>query len=210
MIFLLSTKPGSDMSYGMNLETEKLVEMAKEGNENAMRILYDTHRQRIFNLAYGYTRNPEEAEDVLQETFFKAFTSLRKNRLNDNRVFPSWLYRIGINTSITLVKKRSRTRSQPIDDKDTFSQRETIHPQPTPEDNTLQAEMESRIQGAVAKLAPKQRMIFTLKHFQQMKIREIAESLHCSEGNVKQQLHRAVNRLRRELRPQFDEVNHGL
>ena len=161
----------------MNVEIEKLVELAKEGSENAMKILYDTHRQRIFNLAYSYTRNVEEAEDVMQETFFKAFVSLRKNKLNENRVFPSWLYRIGINTAITLVKKHGRMKSQSIESDSDFAQIEALHPHPTPEETTLKAEMEACVQDAVAKLAPKQRMIFTLKHFQQMKIREIEQQL---------------------------------
>lgn len=196
------------MSLDMTVEVEKLVQEAKEGRVSAMKTLYDHHKERIMRLAFSYTRNMEDAEEVLQETFTKAFLALKKNKLRENRSFSSWLYRIGINASLDLVKKRGKI---PLDHFDPES-----HPQVkedderSPEQQSLQSEMTDLIDQALEYLSPNQRLIFTMKHSQHMKIREIAGCLSCSEGNVKQQLFRAVHRLQRHLKPYLRETNYEM
>jgi RNA polymerase sigma-70 factor (ECF subfamily) len=196
------------MSLGMTVELEKLVRMAKEGDVPAMRSLYDENKERILKLALGYSRNMEDAEEILQETFAKAFVALKKNKLRNNRSFPFWLNRIGINTSLDLVKKRAKVQLEKIDADQTISEEHCGGS--TPEQESIREETGLLIEQALQILSPKQRVIFTMKHFQHLKIREIAESLGCSEGNIKQQLFRAVRRLKSHLEPRFMEVKNGL
>lgn len=194
------------MSLDMTVDIEKLVHEAKEGRVSAMRTLYDHHRERIMKLALSYTRNMEDAEEVLQETFAKAFIALKKDKLKENRSFSSWLYRIGINASLDLVKKRGKMRVEELDDN--VHPVEDDHPGRTPEQQSIRMEMAEVLDRALEILSPNQRLIFTMKHFQYLKIREIAGHLGCSEGNVKQQLFRAVHRLQHQLKPYIEEAGH--
>jgi RNA polymerase sigma-70 factor (ECF subfamily) len=191
----------------MNADMEETVQLAKEGNRNAMKILYNSHRKQILFLAYKYVRNLEDAEEILQDTFTKAYIALKKNKLKENNHFSSWLYRIGINVSLDLLRKQKKQITEPAEEK--HLQQPDVSPA-TPEQESLRLEMKQKIDQAICKLAPKQRMIFTLKHFQHLKIREIASHLQCSEGNVKKQLFRAVNTLKRELKPDFLERAHDM
>jgi RNA polymerase sigma-70 factor (ECF subfamily) len=192
----------------MTVEIEKIVQQAKEGRVSAMRTLYDHHKQRIMRLAFSYTRNMEDAEEVLQETFTKAFLALQKNKLKENQRFSSWLYRIGINASLDLVKKRGKIRTEDLDPDVHHSGPETTDR--SPEEQSVRREMEDVLDRALEFLSPNQRLIFTMKHFQHMKIREIAGCLGCSEGNVKQQLFRAVNRLQRKIKPYLQEARYEM
>jgi len=196
------------MSLYMTVEMEKLVNLAKEGNIGAMRTLYDNHRVRILNLGFSYARNREDAEEILQETFAKAFMALQKNKLKENKSFPSWLYRIGINASLDLVKKRGKIKLENLESSLNL-QGDTLT-ETTPEEITLREEISQKITEAVECLSPKQRMIFTMKHYQHLKIREIAQYMQCSEGNVKKQLFRAVHMLKRELKPHLREASHEM
>lgn len=193
------------MSLYMTVEMEKLVNLAKEGNISAMRRLYDQNRARILKLAYSYARNREDAEEILQDTFAKAFFALQKNKLKENKSFSSWLYRIGIHASLDLIKKRGKIKLENLES--SLNQNRSISTDLTPEDLTLLSERSQKISNAVECLSAKQRMIFTLKHFQQLKIREIAQHLECSEGNVKKQLFRAIQVLKKELKPYLMEAD---
>jgi RNA polymerase sigma-70 factor (ECF subfamily) len=196
------------MSLDMTIEVEQLVQQAKEGQISAMKVLYDYHRERIMKLAFSYTRNMEDAEEVLQETFAKAFIALKKNKLKENRSFSSWLYRIGINSSLDLVKKRGKIRVENFNPDLHHSPQESLGN--TPEQQSIRLEMAQVLDQALHFLSPNQRLIFTMKHFQHLKIREIAGHLGCSEGNVKQQLFRAVHRLKRHLGPYLQEARHEM
>jgi len=196
------------MSYYMNADMEQTVQLAKEGNRNAMKILYDNHRKQILHLAYKYVRNLEDAEEILQDTFTKAYIALKKNKLKENNHFPSWLYRIGINSALDMLRKQKKQVTEYPEE--CLQRQQSDSAPPTPEQESLRLEMSQKIDQAIQKLAPKQRMIFTLKHFQHLKIREIASHLQCSEGNVKKQLFRAVNTLKKELKPGFTEKTHDM
>lgn len=196
------------MSLSMIDETEELVEKAKEGHVGAMRTLYESNREKILRLALSYTRNLDDAEEILQDTFAKAFIGLKKNKLKQNGSFPAWLYRIGINTSLDQLKKNKKARYE------NYKESEHIHhgssPVRTPEEEVFRTEITQRLNQSLAFLSPQQRLIFTMKHFQQFKIREIAAHLDCSEGNVKQQLFRAIRRLKNNLLPCVLEANNDM
>jgi len=176
----------------------RIVVLAKTGNENAMKQLYDMNKEKIMNLALGYTRNREDAEEILHDTFITAFSALRKNKIKDPEKFPSWLYRIGMNTSIDYLRREKKHRFSELGDTNVQDHSSSGI---DPEKDIITREKELKMNRAILALSPRQRLIFTLKHHQQMKIREIAAHLKCSEGNIKTQLFRAVRVLRSELDP---------
>ena len=190
------------MSISMEERIGRIVDLAKTGNNNAMKQLYTMNREKIMNLAFRYTRNREDAEEILHDTFITAFSELKKNKLKEPQKFPSWLYRIGMNTSIDFLRKEKKHRSANIEENNLP---DNISSGTDPEKEIIDNEQERKINNAISTLPPRQRMIFTLKHQQQMKIREIADTLNCSEGNIKTQLFRAVRTLRSELVPTLSE-----
>ena len=94
------------------------VALAKAGDRQAMHELYERNRSRIFNLAYRYVKNVPDAEDILQDTFVKAFTSLHKCQLNENSYFATWLYRIAVNCAMDHFRSRRRRDEQAVQQKD--------------------------------------------------------------------------------------------
>lgn len=186
----------------MEERIDRIVDLAIAGNNNAMKTLYNMNREKIMNLALRYTRNREDAEEILHDTFITAFSALQRNKLKEAQKFHSWLYRIGMNTSIDFLRREKKHRYTDIDNNNL---QDKSRSGADPEKKIINKEKQERITKAISTLSPRQRMIFTLKHHQQMKIREIATSLNCSEGNVKTQLFRAVRTLRSELKPSLTE-----
>ncbi len=190
--------------------TEKaIVQSAQEGNTEAFRMLFEENRKRIFALAYQYTRNTEDAEDILQETFIKTYNHLNKYKLENDANFSSWIYRIGINCSIDYIRRKK-------DKRDKYSDWNKLEPtlpddkNSNPEHSAGLGELRRVISSLVEGLSPRQRMVFILKHYQQLSIKEIAEHLECSEGSVKKQLFRAISAIKNPLKKHLWEKDYGL
>ncbi len=189
--------------------TEKdIVQSAQEGNTEAFRMLFEENRKRIFALAYQYTKNKEDAEDILQETFIKTYNYLEKYKVENESSFSSWIYRIGINCSIDYLR-RKKHKKEDYSDWDKWEK--TIpSEQSNPEHTVGEDQLREKISSLVEGLSPRQRMVFILKHYQQYSIKEIAEYLDCSEGSVKKQLFRAVSAIKNPLKKYLWEKDYGL
>lgn len=180
---------------GINEEL-KLVEAAKRGDSFAMKKLYENNYSSVCRLAGRYTGNREDAEDIVQDVFIKAFNSLDKFRfVNEQSSFGGWVYRICINLSLNYVKKRKR-----VADSDNSKGSEPVSDDRSPDVIYRDSEIERSINRAMENLSPKQKMIFVLKHFEGLKISEIAEKMECSVGSVKKQLFRSTEKLQRVLK----------
>ena len=175
-----------------------LVQAAQAGNRVAERELYDRNRSRIFALAYQYAKNREDAEDILQETFIKAFRGLHTFRVDGETSFASWLFRVGINCSIDFLRRHKARRAELGEEALVAVPAES--PGSDPEREQARRELRRRIDLALSDLSPKQRMVFLLKHDQQFSIREIAAELRCTEGSVKTHLFRAVAAVKRSFK----------
>jgi RNA polymerase sigma-70 factor (ECF subfamily) len=186
----------------MNGDQDNWVVLAKAGDRGAMRELYERNRSRIFSLAYRYTGNVSDAEDILQDSFIKAFASLQKCKLNENSYFASWLYRIAINCSMDHFRRLRRHGNTVALDDDPLK---TIEDPVTPEKEFARAEARNLVQRGVKNLSQRRRMIVVLRYYQQLKIAEIAAAMGCSEGNIKKQLFQALRHLREELHPCLGE-----
>lgn len=181
-----------------------LIAAAKKGNREAFDRLYIRYRKVIADLVYRYLGNYHETEELLQEVFIQIFLSLDKFKVRPDASFFSWIYRIGINMSINYVKGR---KSGP----GSISRQPQVLPTARifedPEKDALRTEFERDFSLGLSRLSPRQRMIFVLKHFQGMRIAEIAQFFQCSQGTVRKQLFRGVSKLREEMKAYREKMN---
>jgi RNA polymerase sigma-70 factor (ECF subfamily) len=193
------------------MDEEALIQTAREGDRGALRILYDQNKQRIFALAYQYTRNCEDAEDILQETFIKAFRSLPKFNTKNGSRFSPWLYRIGINCSLDYLRRnKKRKENNSLLGKNYLENISPENDQSDPIKRRQKEEVREKIDQILHKLSGQQRMVFVLKHYQQLTIKEIAECMNITEGGVKKHLFRAVSKIRESLKGLISENNYEM
>ncbi len=161
----------------------------------------DLHQRRIYRLALDLTGNHHDAEDLAQQTFLKAYQGL--NGFRGESRLGSWLHRIAVNTHIDLqrgLSEGARRTQRSWDDEDDFvSSAAERRPAGNPEKRAEAATIQRHIARALHGLSPRERAVFVLRHYQQLKLREIASVLDVSEGTVKSLLFRAIRRLREEL-----------
>jgi RNA polymerase sigma-70 factor (ECF subfamily) len=166
------------------------------GDGDAYRTLVERYSRAIFRLAYRMTGNAQDAEDVVQETFLRAYRHL--HRWEGCSSFSTWLYRIAANCSLDLI--RSRKRHNEVD---LAESRPDAHEAPSPGPDRLLAS--SRIQECVAatldELSHQERAAFVLRHFEGQSIDAISSALGVSGGAAKHTIFRAVQKLRRALGP---------
>jgi len=175
------------------------IKLAQEGNKEALKTLFEENKKKIFSLAYQYVKNAEDAEDILQETFIKVYRSLHRFNIQDGMSFSPWLYRIGINCSIDYLRrnKRKKEKNSGVNNLDNISCNNKTS---DPEESRGQKEIREKISQSLNKLSGQQRMVFILRHYQELNTKEIAEYLNCTEGSVKKQLFRAVSSLKEHLK----------
>jgi len=181
----------------MPADERETLERIRAGQLDAIRELFEMHRTRIYRVCLLYTESPEDAKDVLQETFLRAYRSI--GRFRGDSSITTWLTRIAINICLNL--KRDRRSAESLDTERIDIIQFNL-PQPTelnPEASLGIRELREKILSLVERLPPRERMAFILKHFEHLKIREIGETMSISEGTVKSFLHRAVVTLREGL-----------
>ena len=178
-----------------------LVAEAKAGSYAAFEELVNRYEKKIYRLGMNITGSPEDAEDVLQETFLKAFQHLPDFR-EDSR-FYTWLVRIAVNEGLMKLRKRRSSREVPIEDSEdqegVVMPREFADWKPNPEQLLARAELEDILRNAVKSLPPIFRTVFYLRDVEELSTEETAEILGLSVGAVKARLFRARLRLREEL-----------
>ncbi len=170
----------------------QLVARSRKGERRAQGELYGLYSKAMYNVSVRILNSREEAEDVLQESFIKAFQNLNSFREEAN--FGSWLKRIVINTSLNRVKKKKLHFIELKDDKTEGSIEEDVPDADGPPDFTVE-----EIKVAVSRLADGFRSIFTLYMFEDWSHKQIAEELGISVSTSKSQLNRAKKRVGEEL-----------
>jgi RNA polymerase sigma-70 factor (ECF subfamily) len=182
-----------------------LVSEAKAGSYAAFEELVNRYERKIYRLGLNLTGNPEDAEDVLQEAFLKAFEHLPEFR-EDSR-FYTWLVRIAINEGLMKLRKRRSDKAVSIEDGEgeegEFLPREFQDWKPNPEQIYAQAEMEAILRNAAGSLPPGLRTVFLLRDLEGLSTEETAALLSLTEGAVKARLFRARLQLREELSKVF-------
>jgi RNA polymerase sigma-70 factor (ECF subfamily) len=182
-----------------NSGDEELVALARLGDRRAFEELVVRHQQKAFHIAFGFARDREEAKDLSQEAFLKAFTYLKQ--FDGRSSFYTWFYRIVVNVCLDHKRKAKRTAADEFDE--TVEDRlepshQALKPLP-PDQQVLAGQISRKVEAALKTLPAKQRTAFILKNHQGLTIKEIAAVMKSAEGTVKVHLHRAVTALRQSL-----------
>jgi len=184
----------------MPADERDVLERVRAGDIEAVQALFEEHRARIYRVCLLYTDSPDDAKDVLQETFMRAFRSV--GRFRGDSSFTTWLTRIAINICLNLRRDRRALETldaERVDDQELIDHEMPHTPLGIPEQALRMRELRERIFFLVRQRPPRERMAFVLKHFEELKIREISVMMKISEGTVKSFLHRAVVTLREGL-----------
>jgi RNA polymerase sigma-70 factor (ECF subfamily) len=178
------------------------VALARDGNSEAFHALVERHSRAVYRLAYRMTGTPQDAEDVVQETFLKAYKQL--GRFESRANFGTWLHRIAVNCSIDLIRSRPHRESAlDVPDLEQFGAavERTDTASATPERLMLSTEVQEKIGTAMNGLSAMERAAFMLRHFEGHSIEEISQSLGLKTNATKHSIFRAVRKMRVALEP---------
>ena len=182
-------------------EAAAVLARARQGDSDAFRALVETHSRQVFRLAFRMTGNEQDAEDVVQESFLRAYRQL--GRFESRANFGTWLYRIVSNCSVDLMRAKQARHDQVRGD--SLDQEGAVElpavDAPNPERQAQSAEIERRVQDALRELSPLERAAFTLRHYEGRSIEEICETLGLGTSAAKHSVFRAVKKLRTALAP---------
>lgn len=178
----------------------QLVAAAKRGDLSAFEALVNRYDRKIFRLAQNITQSREDAEDVMQEAFLKAFEHL--GEFQGNSRFYTWLVRIAVNQALMKLRKRRPNEfslDQDLETEEDVIPREVEDWGPTPEDRYEQTELGRILSDAIGELDPAFRIVFQLRDIEELSTEETAQALGLSVPAVKSRLLRARLKLRQKL-----------
>jgi RNA polymerase sigma-70 factor (ECF subfamily) len=181
----------------MHLDDAAAVALAAGGDEDAFRVLVERHSRSVFRMAFRITGSAEDAEDVVQDTFVKAYQQLA--RFESRSHFSTWLYRIGFNCAIDHL--RSRPKLEAAQPPEMLNELAPTTSDPTSEDLVFAGEIGARVQQALSSLSEQERAAFLMRHFHGCSIEEICTALGLKTNAAKHSIFRAVRKMRAELRP---------
>jgi RNA polymerase sigma-70 factor (ECF subfamily) len=180
-------------------ETAAALARARQGDGDAFRALVERHSTSAFRLACRITGNEQDAEDVVQEAFLRAYRQL--GRFESRANFGTWLYRIVANCSVDLMRARQArhdmARKQSLDEAAELP----AHDAPGPDRLAESGEIERKVQEALEQLSPLERAAFALRHHEGRSIEEISRMLGLGTSAAKHSVFRAVKKLRIALAP---------
>jgi len=185
----------------MALDDHELILEACKGNMQAFEDLIFRYDEQVLSMAMSFAGNVDDSKDIYQEVFIRVYKSLPKFQFKSQ--FSTWFYRIVTNVCLTYHARKKGKSFIPIDDEKTdenedemsailISDLETDH-------LTINNEIMAQIQLAMKSLSPQQKIVFSLRHYEGFKLREIAQMMACAEGTVKKYLFSATERIRGQL-----------
>ena len=175
---------------------EQLVQAAQRGDMGAFEELVARHRDKIYARAYSMMRNEDEALDLSQEAWVKAWQRLEQ--FQGDSSFPTWITRIVINLCLDQLRRQKRRRTESIDEMDEESggvERQLPVVIVNPTEGLERAELRARIDKALTQLSESHRTVIVLCEFQGMEYKEIAKTMGCSIGTVMSRLFYARRRM---------------
>jgi RNA polymerase sigma-70 factor, ECF subfamily len=186
-------------------EEHGLVRKAQGGDRLAFEELVRRYDRDVLRLALNLVRRPEDAHDIYQESFLRAYRNLQRFRFECS--FYTWVYRIVTNVALDHLRRRSSRREDQApateaadgNPTDFFDRQPEMGAAANPERNLLGRELGQQIAAALNELSPRERMVFEMKHYHGMKLRAIGDLLGTSEETAKNSLFRATRKLRANL-----------
>ena len=178
-----------------------IVQKVQGGNVGAFDQLVQKYREHIFSVIYNLTSNREDASDLTQDTFIKAFQAI--GRFKGKSAFFTWLYRIAINSTMTFLKKQGRRRYinyETINEEASSTEIvEKLTAKNRSEKGALVQELQEKLNESLQKLSPKHRTVVILHEIEGLEHAEIAEITKTSVGTVRSRLHYAKQQLQTYL-----------
>lgn len=182
------------------------IERTIAGDRDAFRLLVDRHSRYVFRLAYRLTGNQQDAEEVVQEAFLRAYQKLEQFEARAN--FGTWVYRIASNYAIDRMRQRRKEEARmeaPAARQEDGDNRDPLDliadSSPTPERLTQSVELKKRMQQALSELTEAERTAFIMRHWEGCGIEEISAALKTSSSATKNTVFRSVQKLRKLLEP---------
>ncbi len=186
----------------MDACTEKLLlDRVRNGDDSGFAELVAGHSSRLLGLAWRLVGNREDAEDIAQEAFIRLHRHIGDFR--GDSALATWLHRTVTRLAIDHLRRRKlkeRIFFFRRNDEEADPLELVADPSPSPGDHYQAGETRRRVARAMQRLSPRQQVVFTLRHYEELPLREIAALLELEEGTVKSHLHRAVHLLRAELK----------
>lgn len=176
----------------MQLDDAAAVARARQGDHDAFRVLVDRHIRSVYRLAFRMTGTPHDAEDVVQETFIRAYRQLSRFEARAN--VSTWLYRIAFNCAVDFL--RSRPRRESATEADVLERMAPSASGPTMDDLVYAGEIGERMQQALSDLSEKERAAFLMRHYHGCSIEEIGSTLGMKTNATKHSIFRAVKKMR--------------
>jgi RNA polymerase sigma-70 factor (ECF subfamily) len=187
----------------------ELVKRCQAGDPNAYNELVTRYRNKAFTMIYGMVQNEQDAWDLAQEGFLKAWRSI--HRFKGESSFYTWLYRIITNVTIDSLRRKGIHGESEFDDRIVSANvdpgsRTTPSSVPPPHEKLEQGEIKQRINEAMAKLSPEHRAVIMMKEIEDLQYSEIAEILKCSIGTVMSRLFYARKKMQSLLRDVYENL----
>lgn len=184
------------------LDDAAVVKTVLEGNREAFRALVDSYSGIVYRIAYSMVGNPDEAKDVVQEVFYRAYRALES--YNPERPFKAWINRIAVNYVLDQRKKRRiRASSLTMEDDQVLNVPDSTY---DPHREQKRCEREDVVLKAIHQLPDKYQMVLLLRHIEDLSYEEIAQTLSMPLGTVMTHIHRARAKLSEILRPMQSEL----
>jgi len=174
-----------------SLDEAGLVAACVDNRPGAFDLIVERHRRAIYQLCYRFVGNHEDASDLSQDVFLRAYRGLARFRGGSS--LATWLYRIGVNVCLNRVSVK-RPDTEPVDERQHVDTRIE-----SPSEQMLKRERAARVRSAIAELPPKQRATLVLRIYHELPHQEIAEILESSVGAVKANFFHALSSLRKRL-----------
>jgi RNA polymerase sigma-70 factor, ECF subfamily len=186
-----------------------LVRRCQKGDALAFEQLVIKYRSKVFSMIFGMVQNEQDAWDLAQEGFIKAWRSI--HRFKGQASFYTWLYRIVTNVAIDSLRRKGFKKTAEFDDRITASEVEpgskTLPtPDPLPHHGLEREEIRLRIEQAISKLSPEHRAVIVMKEIEELQYNDIAEALGCSIGTVMSRLFYARKKLQTLLKDVYENL----
>jgi RNA polymerase sigma-70 factor, ECF subfamily len=193
------TQTAEALDYEIEGEDEHLVARIRAGDRALFAQLYHRYYKRTFALAFGMTARREEADDVTQEIFMRAYERLDTYRGGSS--FATWFYRLAVNHCLNYCRRQRKYRAAlvNVDDAEGSPFIQTAGAESYMADHLLQRQLQVQVQQALLSLKPEMRVLIVMKEMEGLSYEEIGERLGCSTGTVASRLSRARSLLARKL-----------
>ena len=199
-----SSPPPQEKREQTRLDTDDLIRRAQQGDSAAFEELIKNYDRAVLGLAMHLTKCKEDAQDVYQEAFLRAYKNLGRFRFECS--FYTWMHRIVTNLCLDRLRYNQRRNravepefSDEGEEQDPIDRLPDHRPGASPERSLINRELRERVARALGKLSPKERIVFELKHYHGLRLRTIAGFFDTSEGVMKNTLFRATHKLRASL-----------